>query len=202
MQNHNNLNFIEIFLEKYAYIADNGYSWKLLDQAIFDLVNKYPQHSDLEAVYAKICLINRVYRANMQMAFSGAEIKLAEHFQNRHQTIDGILQSLESLTFSRESIVQIVMAHKRIEQISFEVLNKKSTSFTAKYLNFHLPDVVPIYDNWSKTNLEKLIGRKISEGAFSEYCEGILIIYEELVNKGIRKPSLKIIDCILYGGLG
>ncbi len=51
---------------------------RYIDEAISHLFEKYPGHKSIEQVFAKISLVNRVYRASVERRKKEAEWKLAE----------------------------------------------------------------------------------------------------------------------------
>jgi hypothetical protein len=195
---------IDKFIRRYKG-QGNDYSYKYLDEGIFWLCKKYSNHNNTEQVYAKVTMINQVYRANLQMSKSGAEWKLAEYLVKKN--FDNIIAPLKSIkNFDEKTIDTIIRIHGMFVRLTRRALKKYANSFCSKYLSFHFPKIIPIFDKRAYTTAWKLVGSELEDISFERlinadyayYCASILKLMEYLKNKGIKKPNLKIIDVLLY----
>ena len=150
-------------------------------------------------------MINQVYRANLQMSKSGAEWKLAEYLVKNN--FDKIIAPLKSIKkFDEKTIDTIIRIHGIFVRLTNRALKKHANSFCSKYLSFHFPKIIPIFDNRAYTAAWKLVGSELEDISFERlinadyayYCASVHKLIEYLKNNGIKKPNLKIIDVLLY----
>ena len=195
------------FLSEYERVQTNGYNWEVLDKTLFELCKQIPDHTDAKQIVAKVGLVNRAYRANLQMGTQDAEWKLAQHLKN--SDIDEHLTKLRSLASFDESTAPVVLqAHHRLVELCKEVTGRWALSFASKYLSFHVPRVVPIFDSYSYAE-----GWKYARGSVASPLPGkaaedyrwhtasVLFLANHLRKQGID-PDVKLIDVVLYGQAG
>jgi len=135
-----------------------------------------------------------------------AEWRLAKTFVRAN--IDNELLLLKHIRrFNRNSIDTIVQTHETLIQIVYTITRRTQNSFCSKYLSFHFPKIVPIFDSYSYTTSWNLTGRQVKATRFDEnrnydygyHCEAVLLLVEALLRSGINNPDLKLVDCVLYG---
>jgi hypothetical protein len=191
--------------------ADGGrYSWFGLDQALSHLCRTVPRHVSVNEVYAKIRIINRAYLANLQFGAKEAEWKVAQKFVMRDA--DVIMAPLRrSSKFSRDSLATLLNAHEQLVKLAFQVTKRKENSFVSKYLHFHFPDTVPIFDSKAYSAAWKLAKAPPEEFAqydkrlnydYAYYCGSLFQIIDALQACGVKSPRLKFVDVLLYGSRG
>ena len=194
---------IKDFIEVYRNV---DYYFKPLDQAILRACKKIPDHNNKNEVFAKIALVNRTYRANLNLGAKNAEWHLAEKFVDKN--IDNELSPLKNIRrFNLNSIERVVQTHEKLIQIAYTITKRVENSFSSKYLSFHFPKIVPIYDSYSYATSWRLIGNQVKATRYDEnwnydygyHCEAILLLVEALLSNGIQNPDLKLVDCVLYG---
>lgn len=77
---------IRQFIQAYRRIAkspemkDELYWWHELDSVLVEMCTALPKHKNLNEVYRKVALINRAYRAKLEMGPDGPELKVAKAF--------------------------------------------------------------------------------------------------------------------------
>ncbi len=130
--------------------------WMLYDDHLTALCNKYPRHNRLDAVIAKVGLIQRAYEAGLERHIirrngrNGVEVT-AEEFNKNHQSLDQIISSLRRVAIrdklNAANLGTVLAAHKVVLDITNSVARKGNhlRSFASKYLHFHCP-IVPLYD--------------------------------------------------------
>jgi hypothetical protein len=204
---------IKDFIQAYRNVdrnVDDYYYFKHLDQAILTACRKNPAHNDASEVFAKIVLINRTYRANLDRyldrPIKDVEWRLAEKFVDGN--IDKELLPLKNIRrFNRNSIDTIVQVHEKLVQLAYTITKRTQNSFCSKYLSFHFLKTVPIFDSHSYDASWRLVGNQVKAARFDEnrnfdygyHCEAILLLVEVLLRRGIKNPDLKLVDCVLYG---
>jgi hypothetical protein len=181
------------------------YWWEPLDRPILTACRKMPNHVSNEEVFAKIALVNRVYRANLHLGTTDAEWKLATLLVKIN--FDNTIAQLRNLkSYSNKSKALVIATHEDFVKITYKVTKRVENSFCAKYLSSHFPAVVPIFDGKSYATSWKLKGRYLGKDLYhnnwnSDYgyhCEAILLLISDLRQERISNPSLKLIDKILY----
>lgn len=197
---------IKEFLEAYKkYDPTNDYYHRYIDQAIFWLFEKYPNHKSPEQVFAKISFVNRVYRANMERRKKEAEWKLAELLvANKFDDIVAPLKRIQKL--NSKTLPEIIKVHSRFVTLSKKTIRIRATSFCSKYLHFHFPQLIPIFDRNAYKTARRLVGNEIGTsysevGDYEYFCRAILALVEKLRSQGIRSHNLKTFDYLLYDKL-
>ena len=203
---------IETFVREYKKTYEDQY-WKSLDWPILEICKgKYKSHTgaEVDKVWAKIALINRVYRTNLHFGKKGSEWKLAEVLADRETKFDDNIHFLSALPFSEKNFDQIIKIHEYfVDVVKRNVTGRIENSFCSKYLNLHFPDSVPIFDQYSYSVSWKIIGRKLyNHGELKPYdknqnidyachCFAVLKLISNLESKNIP-VDLKVIDQTLY----
>jgi hypothetical protein len=182
------------------------YWWEPQDRpVIWACTKEMPNHSNVNEVFAKVSLVNRLYRANLHMGAKSAEWKVAETLVN--ERFDMSLSALRALSaFDPASLPTVLDAHECLVKIARSVTERTENSFAAKYLSFHFPAVVPIFDNNAYATGWKLVGRRLSSELYTNrlncdygyHCEAILLLVDHLKEHGVNEPNLKLIDNVLY----
>ena len=90
-----------------------------------------------------------------------------------------------------------------------KVANRVENSFISKYLHFHFPESVPIFDSYAYDVSWQLAAAPTSEQRacydkrvnwkYAYHCGALLEIMSTLQKYGVKLPSLKLIDVLLYG---
>lgn len=152
---------IDKFLAAYKKY-DPDYYYRYIDEAISRVFQKYPRHTSLEQVFAKISLVNRVYRANIERKRKGAEWELAEHLVDNK--FDNTITPLKKIRkFDAGTLPEIVGVHERFVNIAKKALRVRAASFCSKYLHFHCPMIIPIFDSRAYETAWKLVGKEIND---------------------------------------
>ena len=193
------------FLSAYKQVHADGYDFKIMDDTLFDLCRRFPGHTKgLERqIVAKVGLVNRAYRANLQMGTEYAEWKLAQRLTT--SDIDEHLSKLRSLSSFDEAAAPVVLqAHHSLVAVCKEVTGRWALSFASKYLSFHVPRVVPIFDslsykegwNYARGSVASPLPGKAAED-YRWHTASVLFLANHLRKQGID-PDVKLIDVVLY----
>jgi hypothetical protein len=166
-----------------------------------------PCHTAVDEVYAKIRLINRAYLANLHFGTRNAEWNVAEKFVKGKA--NAVITSIRSFSeFSPEALPKVLDSHEKLVKLARQVTGKVHNSFVSKYLNFHCPEVVPVFDSNASDAIWE--AAQPPESEFSQYdrrvnreycyyCCSLLELTRLLRNRGIEAPRLKLLDVLLYG---
>jgi hypothetical protein len=200
------------FLEEYRNhergIRDKDwhyYWWIPLDRPILTACKNSPANSDYCEVYAKVALVNRMYSAQLgrgRMGKYDAEDRVSKSLCK--SDIDKFVKPLLGLNVLTKAILpKVLKCHDRLVTIVHRATRKYELSFSSKYLSFHVPQVVPIFDSRAGWTARKILPDNSDfrgYGAYEKHCRRILALMDFLVKKKI-KPNLKIIDYVLYSDL-
>ena len=181
--------------------------WDLGNQALYDLCRKRPDHRSVDAIVAKVSLIGRSYAASIER---GAETGDGEDFYlervapaMRSAPIDRWLKPLRGIR--RPDAAVVVPAHKRLTALFQEISGKEKRSLASKYLHFHCPKAVYIFDERASRGIRRVTeAQHLRELPFSEFddvyarfvlrCE---VFHAELERLMCRRLSTREIDMVL-----
>ena len=123
-------------------------TWDRGNQVLYDLCRQCPGHHELDQIVAKVWLIGRSYAAAIER---GAEIEEDEDFYvervapaMRSARIDRWFSPLRGL--KRPDAAAVVPVHARLTGLFKKISGKEKRSLASKYLHFHFPKSVYIFD--------------------------------------------------------
>lgn len=183
----------------------------MLDEALLGVCRAYPAHTDTDVVFSKVAIINRAYRANLRFVGTDAEKNIAKAFVKNG--LDSELTPLAGMAvLNAESLPTLVHIHGRVVSIVRKVTHQVDNSFVSKYLHFHLPAVVPVFDvnayakSWELAGFEKKSNKSewekwnsLENYDYGFHCASVVILLDRLRANGIDAPSLRLMDVLLYG---
>jgi hypothetical protein len=206
---------IHWFLEKYRKTQSGineknpfYYWWIPLDHPIIRACEDNPGHTDWCEVAAKVALVNRMYSAQLGRGKWGkyeAEDKVTKALVE--SDIDVFMRKLSKVaTLNHDNLPKVVECHDKLVEIIRKRLKQYAVSFSSKYLSFHFPHVVPIFDTKATTCARKIL--KADEifkadsnfrgsGSYEKHCGRILRLMAILDEQKIE-PDVKTIDYVLY----
>ncbi len=202
---------IRKFCKAYKSLEKNDtYVWKVLDKALLDICKEYPDHTSIDEVFSKVALINRTYRANLHFAGKNVETRVAEAFVNHN--LDAVFAPLHRLSsLTTENLHALVKVHGHVVTIVQKVTKRIYNSFVSKYMYFHFPNIVPIFDQYAYNESWRLFPLSKKEWPtwdelincdYGFHCASVVGLLDELKANGVESPNLKLIDILLYGGNG
>jgi hypothetical protein len=143
------------------------------------------------------------------MAGGDSEEKLASAMVD--EGFDSIVSPLSGLSrFTSQTLTTVVGVHEKFVQLARAVTGRTENSFCAKYLSFHHPQAVPIFDHNAYNSSWRLMQDRLPKGLYKDnwnidygyHCEAILHLTKALEDAGIRDYDLKQIDYVLYADRG
>jgi hypothetical protein len=204
-----NKRFAERFLQHYKTEEANRRRGQLwidgVDLPIIEACAKRPGHKNVYEVYGKVALVNRMYAAMLgrYTKVGDPEWKVAEQLV-KHDA-DSFIAPLASFRkLDTDAVPEVVASHRKLVKIIYRLTKKEFHSFSAKYLSFHFPRLVPISDSkaitWSKRIVADLGGRKAvaADSEYEKHCRRILILLDFLRSNQIEDPDIKLVDLVLY----
>jgi hypothetical protein len=200
--------FIEEYRKHECGIRDKDpayYWWIPLDRPILSACKDHPGHTDACEVYAKVALVNRMYsaqlgRGKVKKYKAEDDVAAALHTSD----IDTFIEPLFDLdTLTEPDVPKVVECHGRLVKIIRKGATNDALSFASKYLSFHVPRVVPLFDSRASSTARRILkGRSgfRGYGPFEKHCRRILALMGLLMQERI-KPDVKMIDYVLYSGV-
>ena len=131
-------------------------------------------------VTAKIALVNRVYEAGLERRVTPppgeqAIVVIAQFALEHKRELDDEIQALVCVRepLDARSMALIVEQHGRLTRLLQGVSTdgKAPRSFASKYLHFHRP-VVPIYDEYARSSISRLVPWDSASHRFPSRTEG------------------------------
>jgi hypothetical protein len=204
---------------KYFDRAVENYQAKfqLLDQLLYDLCQKHPDHTDRHSVYAKLWVIGRAYTTGIERAIrangkmGGSLTALAEQMVSKGKQLNELFSELAEVSqpLTEENAKQVIALHGRFIKIIGSVLRAKISprSFASKYMHFHC-NAVPIIDSVADAKLRTLVRwrtafnfgmPKNADDYYGWFVMRFLALYRQVQNEG-HHPTVKLIDAFLLEG--
>ena len=138
-----NIRFVKSTLERQS-------AWDLGNQTLYDLCRKHPDHRSVDVIVAKMWLIGRSYAASIERRRDSQSIKDDDFYLDavgpriKRAGIDAWFNAVRALRRPHPSVV--VPVHKQLTDVFREISGLEMRSLASKYLHFHFPKAVYIYD--------------------------------------------------------
>lgn len=145
--------------------------WDMTNEILYDLCQKYPDHTNQDAVLTKIHVIGRIYAA----AIERRKNKKAEETNDTFyisSVVPALMASELDQWICRAKAVEpntqvamevMVEAHGRTTELFKSISDLEKRSLASKYLHFHVPDLFYIYDSRAAKalrGLHKVLGKQ------------------------------------------
>lgn len=155
--------------------------WDLGNQVLYDVCRQNPDHTDEQAIIAKILLIGRTYAAAIERRrtkteLTGDRFYLEEVLPKvRGSGLDDWLAEARAATPSTpQGLATLVTVHCRTMNLFKEISGLEKRSLASKYLHFHVPRLFYIYDARATTALNGLRNKlpretRVAESGDREY---------------------------------
>ena len=166
-----------------AYINSGNPAYFCIgNEVLYKMCETYPHHDDIDIIASKVLLIGRSYAATVERGRTNNSIinnddYYYEHIAPAFMGSEVLDQKLEELKLEKgdyiDNIDRVLYLHNEIVSIckklkGLEELTKRS--FASKYLHFHCPDKVLIYDSRAAAAIRKVVQRpNINEEWKTEY---------------------------------
>ncbi len=201
-------------IEVTPYVPDySGYS----NEVLYRMCAEHPSHSDVDIVESKLGLIGRAYAATMERK---ATTKTGEKFDLHdaaHKVVkfgselDERISELQKVGRPEFKNAHILLSTHAWLTARFEELTSlEKRSLASKYLHFHAPLSVFIFDSLAKRSLREkrqalLVGRKEptltspeADKDYLSFTRDCLLFREEKERELGRSISARRLDSFLY----
>jgi hypothetical protein len=191
--------------------SDDDYPWARGDRTLYELCDEEPTHTDLQSVIAKVWLIGRAYAAAIERGRDKTTDTdtLTQLYEVTARSLmesdlDSHLNKLRCyVKIDHNNKRDVLSAHLHLLDVLLNVTRKRKRSFAAKYLHFHCPSVVPIYDSYAEGTLRKLVPTpslipKNYDHAYADFVERFIILREQLSHQYGRVLTPRQLDRLLW----
>lgn len=204
---------IDAAYQKYQAYKDLHH-WELANKVLYDCCDQHPLHTDEHEIVTKIWLIGRTYAAAIERCKAGASRpgrdfyydSVAVIMKNHGTDIDNDIRLIQN----GNTIDAVLQAHGRLTKVFCEITGLDKRSLASKYLHFHCPDTVYIYDSRADAAVKKLVGGKITipsnlvsgtdvDATYADFCtraQALVEYIKKTYNKALTPRQLD--DLLLY----
>ena len=133
-----------------------------VDDILYGMCKRWPDHKDIGIVQAKVRIIGRVYAAGLerkgkQDKSKGIYETIAETLHENRASIDPEIKAIKNFkTLSKASYEKILSLHGNMVRSLRKGTRSKLNfrSFVSKYLHFHTL-IVPLFDSRASTTINR-----------------------------------------------
>lgn len=183
-----------------------GYSYGNL--ILYKMCEDCPGHTGatIDQIISKIWLIGRSYAASIERGAKEGFCIESLALEIKNSDLDWYIDQLRTIDrITADNLPVLLKAHKRLTELFFGATGKQKRSLASKYLHFHAPNAVFIYDSVVNEKVRsKLKGQRFGRGKkYDDNYEGfslrVIFYRDNLLEKQIgRHASPRLIDAYLY----
>lgn len=189
-----------------ALISTNAtpgnHRWAFGNSVLYDMCRTYPLHNDPDIVVGKIWLIGRSYAAAVERRKTGDGIDnddfyydvVAPAILEIGGELDARITAINAHpNICEETIDEVLQLHKFLMDRLLEITELEKRSLTSKYLHFHCPNMVYIYDSRACIRARQLVSKdgtrfskhksKDVDAEYTDFCVRILELQEYIAQQ-------------------
>ena len=184
-------------------------AWDLGNQTLYDLCRKHPDHRSVDVIVAKMWLIGRSYASSIERRRDSHSVKGDDFYLDtvgpriKRAGIDSWFDAVRELR--RPNLSVVVPAHKRLTDLFREISGLEMRSLASKYLHFHFPRAVYIYDERAGRAIRLMNPRlrmKTSaydryDRAYARFVQGCATAHDEIEQLLGRTVTPREVDNVL-----
>lgn len=191
-------------VENYKTNVIGSTRWSFANSILYKMCENNPEHKDEDVIVAKIWLIGRTYaaaieRRKLDTNYAGDFYydKVAPKMLEIGKELDDRINIVKSKPIDKDNLGDILDLHAYLVDHFKTITGLSKRSLASKYLHFHCPKAMFIYDSKASIAIRKLIGKSeeysnyISNDRDSEYTDFCLRVLE-LKNRLENEYSLKL----------
>ena len=206
-------NYYNVYISK-LYSSSN---WELSNQILYDMCKKYPHHNNAHEIVAKIWLIGRSYAAAIERRKNAEGYKgdfyyddVAPALLNIGKTLDSKIDAVNKIKgVDRNSIYDVLDLHSFLMTEFEKLTGLDKRSLASKYLHFHCPDNMFIYDSVASTALRRLVKKDAKRNKaildvhpeydteYTDFCVRFLELRDYISKKYGKNLSVRELDTFL-----
>jgi hypothetical protein len=123
---------------------------------LYKMCKEKPFHKNVDEVFSKLWIIGRSYSVAIERK-AGKSFKIEEVAESLiNSRIDELINVIKKIDRPTEENIQLVLrTHKYFIDILSKKINVDKRSLASKYLHFHSPNSVFLYDSRAKNSIRK-----------------------------------------------
>lgn len=150
------------------YLARKDSRWEFGNSILYQMCEDNPLHNDADVLCGKILLIGRSYAAAIERRKNADDYRgddfyydaVAPKMLEIGDELDNRIESLKNNTGGIfDCIPEILSTHKFLMDAFTEVTGLEKRSLASKYLHFHCPEKIFIYDSRAKAAIRIIVKR-------------------------------------------
>lgn len=187
---------------------DSDYSgWG--NEILYKMCAERPLHEDVDTITGKLWIIGRSYSAAIERK-AGADFRIEDAAKILIESeIDKKIDKLKKIDRPNDENIEIILeAHKHVTDALFKATGIEKRSLASKYLHFHSPRSVFIFDSIANTNIRKRLKSikprfkvpKSFDSAYSSFAYRCIYYRDALLEPRLGKAATpRRIDMELLG---
>lgn len=176
VQNRIQVEFVTIYIKDFVKASLKPTPWDLGNQVLYKLCKAYPHHRTDKEIIAKILLIGRTYAAAIERRKKSDRSNEDFYVDPvasavRESNIDAWLNTLKRMkTTTTATLPLVIKTHQNVTRLFEHISGLNKRALASKYLHFHYPNTVFIYDSRVCEGMRKL--REITDNGAKWNGEG------------------------------
>lgn len=187
--------------------------WRIGNETLYELCRRHPTHTDQAEIVAKVWLIGRAYSASIER---GRGKGASAHLPNdrfyaeavpealRRRGIDRHIRRIAKLEANDDAAIPLVLAaHQCLVDVFSELTGKDKRSLASKYLHFHLPEHVFIFDSRVAEAIRTLrldgrdTTRNVYDRAYAKFVGEALVLCDAVLTEHCVRLTPRQLDRLL-----
>jgi hypothetical protein len=169
--------------------------WRLGNEVLYELCERYPSHDTDEEIIAKVWLIGRSYSASIEVV---PDALRKSKLDEKLETLIGVEDIDES------SAGQVLDVHSHLVRLFYRLTKKNKRSLASKYLHFHRPKIFFIYDSRAAAGVRalglprrNLVAPRGADRTYAQFVGAALGIRNHVASQFGHKLSPRQLDRLL-----
>lgn len=145
------------------FAATKKKDWEFGNNILYKMCKESPKHNNSDVVVGKIWLIGRSYAAAIERRKDGRKTGdfyfdvVAPEMEKISKELDKKIKELSQS--ASEDFIKLICTHKFLTKTFNKISHLQKRSLASKYLHFHCPEKVFIYDSRARDAIHKLVER-------------------------------------------
>lgn len=150
-----------------SYLNLTNARWEYGNSVLYRMCEEEPDHKQIDVIVGKIWLIGRSYAVAIERRKNAVvvgddfyyDVVAPKLLDIGPELDDRITRLRKSKGLIRDEIKLVLSTHKFLIDIFYELTGLEKRSLASKYLHFHCPEKLFIYDSRVRVAIKKLVKR-------------------------------------------
>jgi hypothetical protein len=189
-----------------------SYPWSVGDDVLYDLCERFLDHSDVKVVVAKLWMIGRAYSAAIERLGKPEDLTTSDLYARVAESmissdVDRHIQKLRGLgPLSEGNAQEVIASHKYLADTLRANTGKYPRSLASKYLHFHAPEAVPIFDSYTQKTICESLPRwcdqsglsRLDDKDYSSFVARVINVLDRIEREHGTRLTVKQLDRLLW----